>query len=293
MKKETNKTSVSKKLFMAVFLVMVLVLTGISIDTHGLGADSAYAKGRSSKPSHSPSKSSKSSSKGTPSGGKKSNNGYAKANLSGNCKKVNGYCVTFSKNNCHNFYINGRHYGGSQSCRILDTRCGGGSKKTTKSNPPPSNPPPSGGGNPPAGCPAGTYLCNGACIPLSQQCNPGNPNYNAFVPNPDIPLGEGGPVRLKNLVSVPPVGNNGYSCRIVWKEAFESYDDETHCTFLGPNVSISFDPASTTPPAPTEFTSPALTQDTVYRLICREGTDGDPLTKETVCRVNLSLKETN
>jgi uncharacterized membrane protein len=83
MKTTTNKSRVpaTKKVFAALFLAVALVFTGVSIDLHSIGADSAHARGKSSKPSHSPSKSSK---KSTPSGGKKSDNGYAKANLAGN-----------------------------------------------------------------------------------------------------------------------------------------------------------------------------------------------------------------
>ena len=81
-----------------------------------------------------------------PHGGSWRPNSYGKASLEGKCKHVGKYCVTFSKNSCGNFYVNGYHFGGSQARCVLYGKCptkngGGGNPRppvytTTGTRPP-------------------------------------------------------------------------------------------------------------------------------------------------------------
>lgn len=148
----------------------------------------------------------------------------------------------------------------------------------------------SGGGGG-GGCSTGQFYCElfRQCIPTNQVCNDANPEYKPFRINPNI-LANEGPVKLKSLLAAPPLGAPGYSCKIVWNNSFVSYDENTICTFTGPNnVSLSFSPASTT--APTSYQSPALQQDSIFKMSCSEGANTAVEKTETVCRLNINYVE--
>lgn len=189
-------------------------------------------KSNSSKPDKKPDtkKSSSSSSKKTTStkksssssnnkndGGRKSNNSYAKKSLSGDCKKINGKCTVFSKSGCGNFYIGGRHYGGSKACRILRKNC-------------PSNPPQAGGnttgttGRVTSGRTSttrtATTTTSATASELTRDCTPG-----VSCPADDL-----GGIIEQALVTPAYAGQNNKSCPLFWVTGREDADSKIKCT---------------------------------------------------------------
>ncbi len=171
--------------------------------------------------------------KKAPSGGKKSNNSFARDSENGKCKKINGYCVTFSTHGCGNFYIDGRHYGGSRSCQILHIKC------------PPVIPPTGGSG----GGGGITHVTGGGSATststgtsttttttLTHNCTPGV----------DCLAGDLGAIIGKTLVSPAYAGRNTHSCPLSWVTGAEATSTKITCTLdTGPNrtlVNVPNDP---------------------------------------------------
>lgn len=168
---------------------------------------------KSGKPSSKPKKSSDSK---LPSGGKKSNNSYAKKSLSGNCKKVGKYCVTFSKSGCGNFYIKGRHYGGSQSCRILGKKCdnggGGGNNNTVVTRTVNVKT-------------TATTTKQVATSTLQRECTPGV----------DCPQDDLGPIIRQTLVTPAYAAKNSNTCPLFWVAGEQTKDSTIKCTLVFPD----------------------------------------------------------
>lgn len=148
-----------------------------------------------------------------------------------------------------------------------------------------------------SGCSGGQYYCEvfRQCVPSGEQCNEANPNYIPWNEdmNKNIPA-RIGPVSFKSptaLVVIPPIGNPGYTCRIAWNNAFASYDTTTLCTFTGPGVNMSFEPASTS--SPTFYDAGNIKNDTSFKMTCKDGDMGTPKSTTAICRLNWNYKEVN
>ncbi len=184
-------------------------------DTVILAKGGKKSDSKKDKPSKKPS--SKKKSDKAPSGGKKSNNSYAKKSLSGDCKKVAGKCVTFSKSGCGNFYIKGRHYGGSQSCRILKKNCSRPNtvvtrtpvRRTINVNS------------------TATTTKQFATSTLERECTPGV----------DCPIDELGPVLRHCVVTPAFAGKNTNTCPFFWVAGNQTEDSNIKCKLVTPNGS--------------------------------------------------------
>lgn len=149
-------------------------------------------------------------------------------------------------------------------------------------------------------CGAGTYFCDTQqkCIADSASCNTSNTTHrsDSDIVNPEIPVESVAEVTFKKTtLSVnPPIVNKGYTCTISWSDLFSSYDENTECTFTGPNISSTFLPSDRTV---NTSTTTRVTSDTTFKMICgqKDATGVVTNTKkaEGVCRVNINYVEVN
>jgi hypothetical protein len=249
------------------------MLAKVSLKTNKADADRKSITSKLRRPSSKPSSSNKKSSSSTPRGGTASNNKYAKKSLSGDCKKVAGKCVVFSKSGCNNFYINGRHYGGSKSCSILKRNCPRPVQPPVVRRPNPSTPIT----NPNRPVVADTNrAADDTDVPM-----------NTCTPGVDCPPGDLGPVITQSTVS-PIFANDRNQCTLNWVATTNSPDVRVLCT-------LKSNGGATT----TASTSPSIIPVGTTVLNCRREIQNaddqwvlyDQDSKEVGCRQNPAFIE--
>lgn len=183
-----------------------------------LAKSSNKSSTKKSKPAKKPSTSKKESK--APAGGKKSNNKYAQKSLSGDCKKVAGKCVVFSKSGCGNFYIKGRHYGGSQACKILKKNC---NNSTGNNN-----------NNSQITVTRTIDLNNNATSSVNNMAT-SSLLRRECTPGVDCPDGDLGPIIRQTLVTPAFASRNSKTCPLFWVSGEQTKDSTIKCTLVYPD----------------------------------------------------------
>ncbi len=251
----------------------VTTLTKVTITTNVASADRKSTASKLRRPSSKPSTSKKKSSSSTPKGGTASNNKYAKKSKSGDCKKVAGKCVVFSKSGCGNFYINGRHYGGSKSCSILKRNCPRPVEPPVVRRPNPSTPITN----------SNRPVMDDADRTIDDDGKP----MTTCTPGVDCPPGDLGPVISQSTVS-PIFANDKNQCTLNWVATTNSPDVRVLCT-------LKSNGGATT----TASTSPSMIPVGTTVLNCRREIQNaddewvlyDQDSKEVGCRQNPAFIE--
>lgn len=177
-------------------------------------------------------------------------NSYARRSRTGDCQNVGGRCVVFSSNSCNNFYINGRHYGGSRSCQILGRDCPPADDGTTPTEGDPNDPNNPGGG--PGGDPIpeprgvirvariirdlnGQEIGQEEVTELRRECTPGV----------DCPADELGPILRHCVVTPAYSAKNTNTCPFFWVAGTQNDSSSITCKLVGPTgaeVDVPTDP---------------------------------------------------